>query len=188
MSRVVLIGLIGVVLVLAGLLAFFALGHKAVAPPPPQGPMPGARPGPVPASPPAPGGGPGGQEKAGGGPGGGGGLARMIEQAGGTEEDSKKVTAWFEKRQAASTELREALTKLREISSDEKATDEQAAKALADFQKVRDKSKADLEADRKTLAKELNLASRPKLEAALTVIGVLDNGGGMGRMGRGGQG
>ena len=78
------------------------------------------------------------------------------------------------------------------MSADEKATEAQARQALTDFQAKRDQYKQNLAAARKQLAADLKLAERPRLEAALTAMGVLDNGllsmGGRGRMGQGGAG
>ncbi|MBM3501479.1 MAG: hypothetical protein FJX74_22725 [Armatimonadetes bacterium] len=116
----------------------------------------------------------------------GGGITGLLEQAGGTEDDRAKVTAYLESRRTATQGLRDELQKLQTALSDEKASDQQVAKALTDFRAVRDKSKTELEAGRAKLAQDLKLASRPKLEAALTVAGILDNG--SVRMGRGGFG
>lgn len=203
MSRSVLIGLVAIIIALAALASiawFVSQGTKR--PEPSVSPV--AKGGPIPmpfgGGPPGGGGsfGPKAQEKGGGAAGGGmgggmggGGFRRIIEQAGGTEEDAAKVTAFFDKRQANTAELREALNRLRELSADEKATDQQVAAALADFRKKRDKAKSQLEADRKALARDLRLEKRPRLEAALTVLGVLDNGlagARMMRMGQGGPG
>jgi membrane protein involved in colicin uptake len=114
--------------------------------------------------------------------------AQIWAPFGGTKEDSDKLTAYFETRRTATQAARDELEKLSDMAADEKASDADVAKALAAFRGTRDKAKAQLEADRAALVKDLDLAKRPKLEAALTAFGILDNGIGGPRMGRGGFG
>ncbi|MGQ9731807.1 MAG: OmpH family outer membrane protein [Candidatus Zipacnadales bacterium] len=103
-------------------------------------------------------------------------VARIVEQGGGTEEDGKKITAFFEQRQTSTQALREEFGKLRDLLENPNATDAQIKQALAAFKTKRDAAQAELKAQREKLAADLKLANRPRLEASLLMVGVLDNG------------
>ncbi|HJN16898.1 MAG TPA: hypothetical protein QGH10_15440, partial [Armatimonadota bacterium] len=137
-------------------------------------------------------GGPGGGMPPGGGPGmggggqGGQGWTQMLEGAGGTPEDGEKLTAYVEARRSTQTPVREAQTALREALTDESASDEKIAQALAAYDTAAQSATSELKTSRDGLVTDLDLANRPRLKAALTVAGLLDTNASGGRGGRGG--
>ena len=177
------------VLAVAALVVAMAIGQPA-----PPGGAPAA----------APGAGPGG----GGGRGGGmgqqrtpeeaakarlDGLVQMLgQQAGITDQDKQALTTCMVAQENIRRGLRQKLTAMVEAIR-ANAADADIAKQLAAYMTAMQATQPQKAAAEQTLTTALNLAQRPKLHAALLMLGVLDNGmpgGGMMGMGRrgGGQG
>ncbi len=171
MQRSWLIGLLVLVVLAGGGVAMFALfvndGDGTAAPDrdlarrPPE---PRVRPG-------QPGG-----ERPEGGPRREGGMVRVLRQSGAMDDDTEKVRSFTGSRQASLRELRQSLDNLRKTAADENATDQQVSEALASFRQQRDEVKRKTETERMALIADLDLENRPRIAAALTVLGVLDSG------------
>jgi len=167
------------VLAVAALVVAMALGQPA-----PPGGAPGA----------APGGGPGG---------GGMGQQRTPEQAaqqrldalvqmmgqqvGITDQDKQALTTCMVEQEKIRQDLRQKLMAMVQAIR-ANATDADIAQQLAAYMTAMQAAQPQKAAAEQTLTTALNLAERPKLHAALLMLGVLDNGmpsGGM--MGMGGR-
>jgi len=102
-------------------------------------------------------------------------MRERLTAAGATEADVQAIDAHRTKQREIMQPLMQAMQSLREAAAAE-ATNEQAKKAVADYEAAMKTALAQLAQAEKDLKTKLNLATKPKLHAALLSMGILDNG------------
>lgn len=112
-------------------------------------------------------------------------IDNMAQRMGLTDAEKAATKKAMRAKNEAATPLGQELRKLREISRNRQATDRQISAALKSF----DKALAVYRQKVKAIEKQLIGAVSLRARAALTAMGIIDNGmGGMGFGGRGGPG
>lgn len=113
---------------------------------------------------------------------------QFLQQAGATQEDMQTIQQYMRDRFQNIQQLRQKLMALREAAVGENASDDAAAQAVAEYRDLLETYKTDREAAEAELVAQLDLDAKPRLEAILLQIGILDNGGVPMQMGRGDRG
>jgi len=107
-------------------------------------------------------------------------IAERLKQQGFTDEDIAALKQFNQEREAAQRALNEAFRSLVQTARMTGATDDQARLAVAQYREAMKTYEAALEASRKKLDERIHYSTRPKVEAILLSLGVLDNGLGFG--------
>lgn len=109
-------------------------------------------------------------------------LTDALKPQGLTDDEIKVVIQFQNGRREAQAPLMQEFQKLMQLSQNKEATDEQAKAALDQYRAARKTSEATVEEARKKLDEAIHYTTRPKVEAALLLLGILDNGIQGGRM------
>ncbi|NCO35442.1 MAG: hypothetical protein AUJ92_14125 [Armatimonadetes bacterium CG2_30_59_28] len=107
-------------------------------------------------------------------------IAQRLRQRGFSDQDIAALKQYNSEREEAQKSLGEVFRSLSQTAKTPESTEDQARIAIAGYKEAMKTHEATLENSRKKLDESIHYSTRPKIEAILLTMGVLDNGMGLG--------
>lgn len=103
-------------------------------------------------------------------------YGEALKRQGFTDAEIESLKQFQTARQEAQTKLNESFKNLTTVTRNKEATDDQAKTAVEQYREAMKAHDASVSDARKKLDESVHYSTRPKIEATLLMMGVLDNG------------